>query len=1033
MFRAIKMHQMAVTMALIMLTILSGCKSDVEEKEKHNAQNALNLDTFKIIDHKDVTLGNIKGAIVTDKYYSFSLCMSESTLGQKIDRRPVKLKGQTLKSEMTNPSGCIFWDQKIKFDYETNNRCVVVNSEVILSDSGITKTFNYAIDLLENTASDLSRSKGCTLLETGDAIEQVNAEQTITELESEAKALTSEITELDKVEGETAQESKEEKERRLLEIQQSITTLNTTVSDSVRRQERASSVLVLDRINGSWVGQKGKNQHLVKSDVKELLYGTEVRSCVKTQIDDKALIFTQVKVSISGDDGESEPIIEETDKDGCFDTVIFLSYEQYRYSEWLKKELIVKVTSGPLANKVTKRGFFVNPWEHRSKSYLIDALNTNEVKQNVLENPNKKYNRISIDGVMYILIGNDLNNFKVNNTLNLTISKTYQVVLTPRIDRGHRFSKEANQRYEKMHDGKFRLKFMILAPDKADIEITENNYKDFTYITGAEKEVDVKDGIINALISIPVKMTDLPRIAMRTVTIFKLEPIEDTGIRNTVVTGFFKAKIPWIKTNVLQSKALQDYDLESPAQFSPKLRQDLITEAQRSINNKTAEELNQTVIDKESFVSIESDTDSIIKDDINKAEYKKHVEELFSNIQNYHENVIYGNPDIYIHKDAGKIYQAHLEKAFEEVITGTTYNFDDIETGTEEATEKKLILADGDINKLYNTNYTQEKELLNNRTYKKITDHICHEMFKDIKGGSLFGLRDARHPDFKNCLDKPYEYFEINRTMHSKKLNKTSPMHSVPMHLNIGSNFSTGTYQSTYTWESQRVGADVGMKLPLGSVFSAGVRIYEYSKGWAQNTGRNMMHTDNTSQSLQVIVEKFTLGLEGTFQKCVTLSGKKYIPQEVKNELERASTISGKDMDSENYTNSYKKISKSYYYCDSPVEQTVDESWYYLQAYVPSSTLLMDSFGPTEIKFIKVIRGDENFAQMKKIFEDETKHYQVTKRSNTSTPDEKLIEEWGHLIKTENDPSVANKLLINNFESAFPGTITHNEERSTNM
>lgn len=1035
MFRVFKVHYMAVITAIIMSALLSGCKSDVEEKEKHNAHNDLSLDSFKIINHTDVTLGNIKGAIITHKNYTFELCMSELTLGQRIDRRPVKLKGHTLESNMTTPSGCIIWDKKIEFDYNTNNRCITYKTQIELTDSGIKKDFSYTIDLLENTASDLSRTKGCTLLETGELIEKTQAQELITKLETEAQELKSDIVVLDKSKDQQTQESQEDKVKRLKEIEEKLVSLNTTVVETTKRQNRASTVLVLDRINGSWVGQKGKGKgsHLVKSDVRELLYGTEIRSCVKTQIDDKPLIFTKIKVSIQSKDDMSPPLVEETDKNGCFDTVIFLPYEQYHYSEWLEKELVISVASGPLLGQITKRNFFVNPWEHRSRSYLIDALNTNEVKQKILENPNKKYNRISIDGVMYILIGNDLNNFKVNNTLNLTISKTYQVVLTPRIDRGHRFSKEANQRYEKMHDGKFRLKFMILAPDKADIEITEDNYKNFTYITGAEKEVDVKDGIINTLISLPVKMTDLPRVAMRTVSIFKLEPIEDTGLRNTVVTGFFKAKIPWIKTNVLQSKALQDYDLENPSQFSPKLREDAIKELKKSIGNKTAEEINQSVIDKESFVSIESDSDDLIRNDINKAEYKKHIESLFSNIQNYHENVIYGNPDIYIHKDAGKIYQAHLEKTFDDVITGSTYSFDDIDTSHDEDSLKKLILADGDINKLYNIDYGHESELLSNNTYRDLTEHICRDVFKDIKGGALFGLRDSRHPDFKQCLNKPYEYFEINRTMHSKQVNQTFARHSVPMHLNIGSNFSTGTYQSTYTWESQRVGADVGMKLPLGDIFSAGVRIYEYSKGWAQNTGRNIIQSDNTSQSLQIIVEKFTLGLKGTFQKCITLSGKEYIPQEIKKGLERARTISGKGIDAQNYANSYEKINKSYYYCDSPIDETVDESWFYLQAYVPSSTLLMDSFGPTEIKFIKVIRGDENFAQMKKIFEDETKHYMVTKRSNTSTPDQKLIEEWGHLIKSENDPSVANKLLINNFESAFPGTITRNEQRATNL
>ena len=118
-----------------------------------------------------------------------------------------------------------------------------------------------------------------------------------------------------------------------------------------------------------------------------------------------------------------------------------------------------------------------------------------------------------------------------------------------------------------------------------------------------------------------------------------------------------------------------------------------------------------------------------------------------------------------------------------------------------------------------------------------------------------------------------------------------------------------------------------------------------------------------------------------------------------------------------------KQSNKVYYVCDKKDNHTFTETWHYIQDYVPSLSLLRDPFGPTEIKLIKVFRGNSTLNQLKKVFEDETKTYLFTKENNTVTPDIKLYENWGHLLKEPAPPAVANKLLINNFEGSFPGTV----------
>ena len=99
------------------------------------------------------------------------------------------------------------------------------------------------------------------------------------------------------------------------------------------------------------------------------------------------------------------------------------------------------------------------------------------------------------------------------------------------------------------------------------------------------------------------------------------------------------------------------------------------------------------------------------------------------------------------------------------------------------------------------------------------------------------------------------------------------------------------------------------------------------------------------------------------------------------------------------------------------------ESYYYIQPYVPNTTLMRDNFGPTEMKFIKVIRNTENFAQFQKVFEDNTRVYLLEDRVATETPDIKLYQSWGHLVDIEAEPSAVNKIMIRNIDGSYPGTI----------
>ena len=935
---------------------LTACKSDVEDKTDQSTRSVMNVDSIKISSQQNIGNNTSKNAVIDKKYYSITACLSENSLGQKLDRRKVEAEGTPLLNEYTDASGCIFWEHTFNFDYTGVNRCQVLTQVIKIPNSNLTKTLNYAIDTLNDEVVDLERSKGCTIYD----------EQNVT----------------------------------------------TSMKDN-------GGELILEDINLYWTGEQEEK----RSDVKYLTYRTKIDSCLKSRISNAALSDTPISISIYDRSQLHDPIIMEdvvTDESGCFERQFSSPYEQFGYSHWLEKDVVIRVLQGPLKGSNIETMVYINPYEVSRTFFGIDSR-----RDSPMENPIPRNNRIHIDGVMYIQIGNDIENFKVNDYLGLTVSKSYQVVLNPRIDRGHRFTKDSD-RYAKMHDGRFRLKFMILAPNKADIEISENNYQDFEYITGAEKIVEVKDGVVNSLISIPVKLTDLPRLATRTVSVFKLEPITDTGIISTTVTGFFKAKIAWIKTNVMQSEVLQSSEAELSYQVD---KNDMKSEAE-SVASQIEDNIDQAIedlIEPDELSDILNEEMANITDE-NKLNYKRKIEELFANINKTEKEEIYGNPKVFADDSAKEIFKRHLAKQFPNIVHEATGSSEAQEESVESTQEKKKFnLPEGIINDLYTKLDEGTLDTANDKRYQAIMSLICRNAFPkpEKKEGFFSNLFSSdENPEYSRCVRNPSQFFELSKFMHSKQITKTEPAYSNGFNMNIGSRFSTSYGENTSQYLSKRVGADLGLKLPLGEYFGAGVKLFDVSYTWSEGSSENQNWSDDVSSSKNLVIEKFMVDVTGKFEKCVLFQGKDYISTASMMALGYAGGMGAVPITVGRTMNAYQeKLDKQYYLCDKPTADKVSEPWYYIQAYVPSATLLRDAYGPTEIKLIKVLRGESTFNEFKKLFEDETKVYLVEDTSASETPDQKLYQNWGHLLKDTPPPSVANKLLIENFEGAFPGTI----------
>ncbi len=754
----------------------------------------------------------------------------------------------------------------------------------------------------------------------------------------------------------------------------------------------------------------------MRSDLRWVKHKTKVNACIKVTKTGKSLVNAYIGLKAknleTNEEVKSNNSTLRTDRYGCFTTDIVSKYEQYKYSHWMPIDLEIDVRSGALAGETIKRKIYLNPWEPRSREYGIGEFG--RIPEEVeFEN---EYAGLHLDGIMYIQIGNDKSKLNVNNYMGLSLSKTYQVVLNPYINREHRYTAGTKPVENVVHEGKFKLSMVLLAPKNDEMQITKDNFHDFEYITGVEQVVDVKNGVINAEVNIPFKLVDLPKLALRTMSVFKIEPVSDSGLRSNVVTGYFKARIPWIKTNVFQNN-----DLNTPEYVDQAYSH--ISKVNKK-KNVTSEEMSSTCSTSN---DIEQDTclkgmGQITKYAINREaiSYKNYIHGLFNNLE---ENNKKFNPLSETPIPAKTIFTNHLKKVYPNVLVLNKNSF---------RRKFGVSLTEKDFSYSFPENYTASN------IPPRILNAICRA--GEFKSGryvkTLFGKKEK---DYSHCVKNPENYFEMKALRHVNKVNSIGNSYSDGFAIHIDESFGTSKYSNDTESESvsKYISSDVSFKFPLGEtlgdLFGLGIKA-GISKNWATShtDGTGFQFADRIGTSESLGVEKFVVEVNAGFERCMLIKSKNYIDEALK--LQRRSNArlsygaigsvkTEEEMDQEPYYNPTLNYNMTLYICDEGnTQQMYREAWYFVQSEI-SSSIGRDFDTASGHQLMKAFRGNKNFYELRAGLRNVTNQSLVLDRVGVLTPEEVLIESWGHLLDNSFNESSMAQFLKENVEGSFPGTI----------
>lgn len=228
--------------------------------------------------------------------------------------------------------------------------------------------------------------------------------------------------------------------------------------------------------------------------------------------------------------------VKTTQKDGCLYWEDHLDFDVYGAEHWIQKTYSIKSLEKP--EKIEKTSFYLNPWQTGSQ-FSWDPRNGEPPQTPVdLATP-----ALSIQDVVYLFTGQ---NYALDQSMELVFKKIYQLRFQPfvkRFDFSNHFSI-----YEPARDGLYRLRVMVLGTNygvfspTSQLATMEEFVSQYKYLSGAETQVEVRNGVVLTHIELPFSFQDIPWLAARTQFLLELSPLEGTvGPLPTAVVFPFNA------------------------------------------------------------------------------------------------------------------------------------------------------------------------------------------------------------------------------------------------------------------------------------------------------------------------------------------------------------------------------------------------------------------------------------------------------------------------------------------------------------
>jgi hypothetical protein len=628
-----------------------------------------------------------------------------------------------------------------------------------------------------------------------------------------------------------------------------------------------------------------------------------------------------------------------------------IPFKSYEKRQW--KDYMVRVSGleAPFSEVKKERVVHINPWL-KSTDFGIDSklgVPPTTTAENTPE--------IFIQKFDYWFAGNAEDSFRLNKNLDLLYKKTVVLEMEPKLRVAHDYD-GISKGYERIINGKYKVRFLILAPkDATKADYTKIvNINDYYTLTAAEAIVEAENGVINTgnLLQLPITFADQAFYALKNVALVEISPVDSS---TELQAGYFVGTMVGTKKDGTVGSMQGTGKRLSTGNLN--IAKSLISRIDE-VNHKLAK-------------------DNMLKNSYNQLakEYSRIEHDSSFQVPVFDKQTFKVKPmqvSMKTSKTSLDFKRTHNLKASVNDIR------DLIESPEEFLVTASAYANDGYSDKrAFKRNYNGNTQRID--TNLNMLCHILYNKFAKYtqsylprRDGSRYQTVTATGLMFKKCMKNPAAYIELQSMYHVNKITKQpydikvetfDLTRSVAYFVSQGKMFNKmkGTRNSKFFGLGGRAGLGTELFLKQGAVallgglmpaLDAGVRWESFTMDSVSDLVSDQKRLIN-QDGLKMDYDRFDVSFGANTNKCLLIGGK-FVNGPIPN---KDTTLSPETKRPVLHTSN-----KRYYVClKKQKEVNLVESWYFMKVNKVSEMADENMMDNTHVQ---VIRGESNFERIRK-------------------------------------------------------------------
>ncbi len=240
----------------------------------------------------------------------------------------------------------------------------------------------------------------------------------------------------------------------------------------------------------------------------------------------------ETRVRLSAKQGTHNDTEEEriavTNINGCFQSFVYLTYDYLSCEKFYKLNYEVEVLEGRYQGLKTHGKMAINPFN--SQDFFYDLNQAIEPPVIACEAP-----QLAISNFGYKNDGIVRSGFRLNQNLNLTLQKRYNIEFRPKFYRGSTYREVES--HQNLFHGRFKVKVSVFSPKHSEVNYYDFIQEEWDYVTSAQTELDLNsNGLVQGDLNLPFHLSETLFLSFKNLLRVEVIPLEGLNLQKSIFT-----------------------------------------------------------------------------------------------------------------------------------------------------------------------------------------------------------------------------------------------------------------------------------------------------------------------------------------------------------------------------------------------------------------------------------------------------------------------------------------------------------------